>query len=1128
MLSDPQPKQAFSAPRLLRRLVLRLGIAVAIVLAAGFLSAGLLMQRPVAAPAWLADSVESRTKALGLNIAFDRVEVVLEQGWQPLVRLTDLQIFDPSGEEVLNVSALEAGLALSGLLRGEIEPQTLSVEGVFATLRRAEDGALSLSTGTTVGASQQVAVRPLVLLQQLDHVMQDPRLAALSAAEFHGLTLEYSDARAGLTWTADGGRVRLDRSSDVVALSADLALLSGGAGVATLEANYTSQIGQRAAQFGVKLDGVQSTDIASQGPALAWLGALRAPISGALRSGITEDGTLAPLSATLQIGAGVLQPNPQTRPIPFQQARSYFSYDAGDGVMRFDELSIDSAWLKGRAEGQAVLSGEGPGNFSALVGQFSSQGLLFNPFDIYAEPVALDALDLDFRLTLDPFRLTLGQGLIRDQGQIVTARGDLVAEQDGWRFALDAQMDAVARARLMALWPERFLPPIRAWTDRNVLSGELTGIDLALRGAPQTKTETYFSFDFNSANVRFARALPPLEAGSGNASLLRNRFVVRLDEGYVSAPLGGQVALGESSFIIPDVSVKGGPLAVARVAGSGTITTALSLLDQLPGRPIARSGLPVDFAEGRAAATVTLSLPLQPGLTPDQLRFDGLGTIQNMRTDALVPGQIIAAQNLALRAQNDAVRVAGGGTLGDVPFRAEWLQRLGAQGAKPGRVTGRIALSQRLLDLFGIALPPGSIAGEGAGDFALLLAAGVSPQLQLTSDLEGMRLAIPPLGWRKTSRQSGRLALTAELGPRPDLTRLELDAPGFRARGRIALAPDGGLSRAVFNRVQVGGWFDAGVTLIGRGARRTPEMRIDGGRIDLRNATFPGTAATDSGLGGPLRLRLDRLELADTIAITDLEGQFENSGGLDGRFVGRVNGASEVTGQIIPYRGRSAIRLTSADAGGVVGATGIIRQARGGALDLTLLPVGTAGAFDGTLRVTNTRIKDAPVIADLLSAVSIVGLFEQLSGDGILLSEVDAAFRLTPSALTLTEASAIGPSLGLSMDGTYQIADGALDMQGAISPVYILNGVGSLLTRKGEGVFGFHYRLTGRADAPRIRVNPLSALAPGILREIFRRPASEVSRAQTTRPPSFSDQEQAGDTATAQRNNPRRDSFEGR
>jgi hypothetical protein len=72
------------------------------------------------------------------------------------------------------------------------------------------------------------------------------------------------------------------------------------------------------------------------------------------------------------------------------------------------------------------------------------------------------------------------------------------------------------------------------------------------------------------------------------------------------------------------------------------------------------------------------------------------------------------------------------------------------------------------------------------------------------------------------------------------------------------------------------------------------------------------------------------------------------------------------------------------------------------------------------------------------------------------------------------------------MEGTYSTRSQTLNMRGVISPVYIINGIGSLLTRPGEGVFGFNYDLTGSVDDPQVSVNPLSILTPGMFREIFR------------------------------------------
>ena len=133
-------------------------------------------------------------------------------------------------------------------------------------------------------------------------------------------------------------------------------------------------------------------------------------------------------------------------------------------------------------------------------------------------------------------------------------------------------------------------------------------------------------------------------------------------------------------------------------------------------------------------------------------------------------------------------------------------------------------------------------------------------------------------------------------------------------------------------------------------------------------------------------------------------------------------------------------------------------------------------------------------MAEILNVISVVGLLEQLGKSGILFTEVDVEFRLTPEQLIVTRSSAIGPSMGLSLDGYYDLARRVMDLQGVLSPIYILNGIASIIGRKGEGFIGVNFNLKGNADQPLVIVNPLSALTPGLLRELFRRPGPRLSQ----------------------------------
>ena len=138
------------------------------------------------------------------------------------------------------------------------------------------------------------------------------------------------------------------------------------------------------------------------------------------------------------------------------------------------------------------------------------------------------------------------------------------------------------------------------------------------------------------------------------------------------------------------------------------------------------------------------------------------------------------------------------------------------------------------------------------------------------------------------------------------------------------------------------------------------------------------------------------------------------------------------------------------------------------------------------------RVQNANVLAELLNAISVVGLLDQLGGSGILFNNVTGNFILTPAGVDLREGVATGGSLGVSMQGIYRFEDKALDMQGVISPIYVINGIGAAISKRGEGVLGFNYRLRGTATAPRVSVNPLSVLLPGFLRNIFKSPKAKL------------------------------------
>lgn len=1058
-------------------------------------AAYLVVGRPITAPDWLRAHIETQVNEQlgGAQVRLGDVRLVVEDMWLPRVQLSDIDIADSDGRQMVRLSDVEGTLALAPLIQGQVQPARIWLTGAQLVLRRDVSGKVELRLGETAPAAGEAA-GIVQLIDQVDRALLTPALADLSSVAADGLSIRYEDARAGRAWTVDGGRVDLNRNGNDLKLRGDFAVLSGGSSAASVEMNYQSEIGSAAAGFGVSFADFEADDIAAQSGALLWLNVLRAPISGAIRGSMDARGNLGQLSATLQIGEGVVQPTEETQPIPFRAARSYFSYAPDSQTMRVDEMSVDSAWGSVRAEGKVVLGLVENGLPREFTGQLRVSEFRANPMALYEEPVELSDASMDVRLRLDPFQFTIGQLSLRDGARNLVLGGELRARPKGWDLSLEGKLNRLGPARLLELWPPNMASNTRDWVERNVLEGAMSNIQIGLRAEPEKKPVVHLGFEFDKLDTLFMKTMPPIEKARGHATLFRNTFTVVADGGTVMADQGGGVDITGTVFRVEDVRVKQGPAEVLLKTDS-TITAALSLLDREPFHFISKAGQKVTMADGRAQAEGRIGFSLKKKVPVEDVSYDIAAKLRNIRSETLIPGRVLSAAALSATADGEVLNIAGKARIGQVPVEGAFRAPLGKGSGGKSQIRGTIELSQRFVDEFRVGLPPGSVSEAGRGAVQIDMQRGERPSFTLTSQLGGLALRVPQIGWAIGAATTGQLDVSGRLGQPVEVSRISLNAPGLTTSGSITLASDGRFREARFDHVRAGSWLNAPVTLVGRGAGQAPEVRVTGGTVDLSQTEIgSGTGSSGTSGGGPLNVTLDRLRISEGIALTGFRGDFSTARGIDGKFSGKVNGGAPVTGRVLPQNGRSAFRIQSGNAGGVFQSAGLFPSARGGELDLTLVPGGGVGSYDGRMTVKSVWLRNAPAMAALLNAVSVIGLLEQLSGKGILFGEVDAQFRLTPKQAIITKSSAVGTSMGISMDGYYNLETGAMNMQGTVSPFYMINGVGAILTRKGEGLVGFTYRLKGTPQKPRVQVNPLSLLTPGMFREIFRRPPPKLSQ----------------------------------
>ena len=191
----------------------------------------------------------------------------------------------------------------------------------------------------------------------------------------------------------------------------------------------------------------------------------------------------------------------------------------------------------------------------------------------------------------------------------------------------------------------------------------------------------------------------------------------------------------------------------------------------------------------------------------------------------------------------------------------------------------------------------------------------------------------------------------------------------------------------------------------------------------------------------------------------------------------------------------------SDDLGALLRATNIVDTVVGGSIQVTGSSNGPSPSHPINAKVVARDFKmvKAPVLAKLLTVASFTGVLDLLSGDGISFAGLDGEFVLDDGVATTELMRVYGAALGLTAKGEIDFNRDAIDLAGTVVPAYSINNflsniplLGTILTGgEGEGLIAVVYKVRGGVDDPEVDINPLSALAPGFLRNIFTAEPSE-------------------------------------
>ena len=189
--------------------------------------------------------------------------------------------------------------------------------------------------------------------------------------------------------------------------------------------------------------------------------------------------------------------------------------------------------------------------------------------------------------------------------------------------------------------------------------------------------------------------------------------------------------------------------------------------------------------------------------------------------------------------------------------------------------------------------------------------------------------------------------------------------------------------------------------------------------------------------------------------------------------------------------GRQLVVLTTGDGGALFRFTDVYSRMTGGQMVMAMeAPSPEIAMQHGTITVRDFSIHDEN---QLQQAVAVNGAPAQRNV--MTFSSMKVDFDKSPGKVVLRDGAVRGPILGATIDGLVDYSRDEMHMRGTLVPLYGANNllgqlpiVGLFLGGEKEGLIGITYEVVGRPGNPVLHINPVSALAPGLLRKVFEYP----------------------------------------
>jgi len=1095
---------------------------------------------------WLVDAIQDNIGE-GNSVEVGGTQIERTGRIRVAVRIRDIVVRDRDHAIVASAPKAEVRLSAIAMLTGRLRAESLNLVDAVLAVRIMPDGQVTVSTGdnarplaTGVASAPRPVVAPPVATMPLptgpslslppgqvaplvQALPTPPATAPDKAASVSGLL-------AGLDWLdslsltgLDGqnlneiglknGRLVVDdqqRGNTTTFNNITLSLRrpsAGGVAMSVGEAGKTPW--SLGVVVGAPSNGVRSVDIrADKVSSTNILLALRMkdltysadlPLTGELKGELGRDGLPTYFRGKITAGAGNITDN-----------------DTPDYPMAIDSAEVNVEWDSNRRVLLApfkVVSGSNrvtllahvePPNDAVPYWQAGFSGGTIVLAGTGGEaPLIFNRIDIALRFDTDSKRVMLTQANISN-GEIGVAVSGSVEYSGEPRLTLGVAGTPMSASALKRMWPILVTPEVREWVIDRIERGSLQRLDIAVnspvrnlsrRGPPIPDDGLSVTILANGITLRPVDDLPVIRDADLKARVTGRTATVTIGQAGMDTPGGRKVGLSDIVFEVPDMVPKPMPARVKfRIDGAVPAVAEILASDRL--NEFTGNMLDPNTSKGNLSAFVTLGMPIKGELTKTDTTYTINADLKDFSGDKMVMGQKLEANALKITANNQGYQVKGDVKISGQAASIDYRKPTDSDAEVRAQTTLDDASRTRLgFDLGPAvtgAIPVKLIGKIGSGDR--------ESKFGIDADLTAVKLDNILPGWVKASGKGSRAVFNVV--QKAQSTRLEdivVEGGGVSIKGAVEVDQNGDLVNANFPTYSPSEGDKTSVK-----AERSPDGVL---KVTMRGDVFDGRGFLKSVISGkesdskskPKTIDFDvdvklgavagfygeairSLDVkvsrrAGTIKAFALNGKLGRDTPLTGDLRGRAQGAA-----------RDIIYIETNDAGALLRVTDTYAKVSGGQLSLAMdAPSSDSRPKEGLVNLRDFAVKGEAQLA------SVAGGGPGNNQNSIAFSRLRAEFTRQNGQLTIREGVVKGPVVGATIEGSIDYPANQVRMSGTFVPMYGLNNMFGQIPIVGlflgggsnEGLIGVTYEVVGTPGAPVMRVNPISALAPGLVRKIF-------------------------------------------